>query len=116
MKIATIIVRVLMGILFIFGSIAFFLKLGGEPQLEGNMKIYFDGFAASGYFLMLLKITELVCGVALVAGLSPIIVNIFFVHLFLDTKGLPIAIILVLANSFLGYAYWNKFKPMLEAK
>ncbi len=50
MKIAVIIVRVLMGLLFIFGSVAFFLKLGGEPQLEGNMKTYFDGLVASGLF------------------------------------------------------------------
>lgn len=125
MKIAVIIVRVLMGLLFIFGSAAFFLKLGGEPQLEGNMKTFFEGLVASGYFLPLLKITELVCGIALVAGrfvplalviLSPIIINIFFVHLFLDKAGLPIAIFLVLANLFLAYAYWDKFSPLVEAK
>ena len=125
MKIAVIIVRTLMGLLFIFGSVAFFLKLGGEPQLSGNMKTYFDGLTASTYFLPLLKITELVCGIALVSGrfvplalviLSPIIVNIFFVHSFLEPKGLPVAILLVLANAFLGYAYFDKFKPILEAK
>ena len=125
MKIATIIVRVLMGLLFIVGSIAFFLKLGGEPQLEGNMKTFFEGLVASGYFLTLLEVTELVCGIALVVGrfvplalviLSPIIVNILFVHLFLERSGLPVAIFLVLANSFLAYANWDKFKPLLEAK
>lgn len=125
MKIAVIIVRVLMGLLFVFGAVAFFLKLGGEPQLEGNMKTFFEGLVASGYFLTLLKITELVCGIALIVGrfvpltlviLSPIIVNIFFVHLFLDRTGLPVALFLVLANIFLAYAYWDKFKPLLEAK
>lgn len=125
MKIATTIVRVLVGILFILSSIAFFLKLGGEPQLEGNMKTFFEGLVASGYFLTLLKITELVCGIFLVAGrfvpltliiLAPIIINIFFVHLFLEPKGLPIAVILVAANSFLAYAYWDKFKPLFEPK
>lgn len=125
MKIAVIIVRILMGLLFIFGSIAFFLKLGGEPQLEGNMKTFFEGLVASGYFLTLLKITELVCGIALIAGrfvpltlviLSPIIINILFVHIFLERSGLPVAIFLVLANSFLAYANWDKFKPLLEAK
>ena len=125
MKIAVIIVRVLMGLLFIFGSIAFFLKLGGEPQLEGNMKTYFDGLVASVYFLPLLKITELVCGIALVAGrfvplalviLAPIIINILFVHIFLERSGLPVAVFLVLANIFLAYANWDKFKTLLEAK
>lgn len=125
MKIVVIIVRVLMGLLFIVGSIAFFLKLGGEPQLEGNMKTFFEGLVASGYFLTFLKITELVCGIALVAGrfvplvlviLAPIIINILFVNIFLDKSGLPIAIFLVLANSFLAYANWEKYKPLLEAK
>lgn len=125
MKVATIIVRVLVGLLFIFASVAFFLKLGGEPQLEGNMKIFMDGLVASGYFLMLLKVTELVCGIALVVGrfvplalviLAPIIINILFVHIFLDRSGLPVAIFLVLANLFLASAYWKKFKPLLEAK
>jgi len=125
MKIAVIIVRVLMGLLFIFGSVAFFLKLGGEPQLEGNMKTYFEGLVASVYFLPLLKITELICGIALVAGrfvplalviLAPIIINILFVHIFLDRSGLPVAVFLVLANSFLAYANWDKYKPLLEAK
>jgi putative oxidoreductase len=125
MKIAVIIVRVLMGLLFILGSLAFFFKLGGEPQLSGNMKTYFDGLVASGYFLPLLKITELVCGIAFLAGrfvplacvvIAPVIVNILFVHTFLDKTGLPIAILLVLANSFLAYAYRDKFRPLLEAK
>lgn len=125
MKIAVIIVRVLTGLLFIFGSVAFFLKLGGEPKLEGNMKTYFDGLVASVYFLPLLKITELICGIALVVGrfvplalviLAPIIINILFVHIFLERTGLLIAIFLVLANSFLAYANWDKFKPLLEAK
>lgn len=125
MKIITIIVRVLTGSLFIFGSVAFFLKLGGEPRLEGDMKTYFEGLVAAKYFLPLLKITELVCGIALVAGrfvplaliiLSPIIVNIFFVHAFLEPSGLVVAIFLIFANLFSAYAYFDKFKPLLEAK
>jgi putative oxidoreductase len=124
MKIAAIIIRTLMGLLFVFGAVAFFLSQ--PPQLpEGNMKTYFDGLAASGYFFTLLKVTELVCGIALVAGryvplaliiLSPIIVNILFVHIFLERSGLPIAIALVAANSFLGYYYWNSFKQLFVAK
>ncbi len=124
MKIAAIIVRVLMGLLFIFGAVMFFLS--GAPQLpDGNMKTYFEGLAASGYFFTLLKVTELVCGIALVAGryvpltlviLSPIIINIFFVHAFLEHSGLPVAIALVLANGFLGYFYWNSFKQLFVAK
>jgi uncharacterized membrane protein YphA (DoxX/SURF4 family) len=73
----------------------------------------------------LIKITELFCGIAFVSGyfvplatvlIAPIIVNIFFFHAFVDTSGLPVAGFLVLANIFLAYANWDKFKPLLEAK
>ena len=125
MKIAAIIVRVLMGILFIFGAVAFFLS--PPPQLpEGNLKTYFAGLAASIYFLPFLKITELICGIALVAGryvplalviLSPIIINIFLVHSFLEPSpaAMGIATGLVAANSFLGYYYWDSFKQLFVA-
>lgn len=124
MKIAVIIVRVLMGLLFIFGSVMFFISPAPEG-LEGNLKTYFEGLAASGYFLTLLKITELVCGIALVAGrfvplaaviLAPITINILFVHIFLERTGLPVAILLVAGNIFLGYYYRRSFAPLFIAK
>jgi putative oxidoreductase len=125
MKIAVIIVRVLMGLLFLFGSIVFFLKLYPEPVLTGNTKIFMDGVNASIYLSPLIKITELLCGIAFVAGrfvplatvvIAPVIVNIFLFHAFVDPTGLPVAIFLVLANSFVAYANWEKYKPLLEAK
>jgi putative oxidoreductase len=125
MKIAVIIVRVLMGLLFLFASIVVLFKIFPQPELTGNVKIFMDGVNASGYLLPLIKITELVCGIAFVAGrfvplatvvIAPVIVNIFFFHAFVDTSGLPVAIFLVLANIFLAYANWDKFKPLLEAK
>jgi putative oxidoreductase len=128
MKIAMIIVRTLMGLLFLFGSIVYFLMVMGVapmPPLEGPVKTFNEGLAASGYFFNLLKITEFVCGLMLVTGrfvplalviLSPIIINILAVHMFLDRSGLPVAIALVLANLFLAYCYRDAFKPLLTSK
>jgi uncharacterized membrane protein YphA (DoxX/SURF4 family) len=125
MKIAVIIVRVLMGLLFLFASIVVLFKLFPQPEQTGNVKIFMDGVNASGYLLPLIKITELLCGIAFVAGrfvplatvvIAPIVVNIFFFHAFVDISGLPVAVFLVLANIFLAYANWDKFKPLLEAK
>ena len=127
MKIAMIIVRTLMGLLFIFGSVMYFLMVMGyvaTPPMEGPIKTFNEGLAASGYFMTLLKVTELVCGLMLVTGrfvplalviLSPIIINIFLVHLFLDRSGMPVAIFLVLANLFLAYCYRDAFKPLLTS-
>ena len=122
MKIAMVIVRTLMGLLFIFSSVAYFLNLVPTPELQGAMKTFNEGLAASGYFFTLLKVTELVCGLLLVSGyfvplalviLSPIIVNIFFVHTLLERSGLPVAIFVVVATIFLAYYYRSAFKPLL---
>ena len=125
MKIAVIIVRVLMGLLFLFASIVVLFKIFPQPELTGNVKIFMDGVNASGYLLPLIKITELVCGIAFVTGffvplatvvIAPVIVNILLFHIFVDTSGLPVAIALVAANIFLAIANWNKFRPLFEAK
>lgn len=125
MKIAVIIVRVLMGLLFIFGSVVFFFNLFTPPPMTGPIKTFNEGLAASVYFFPLLKATELLCGLAFVSGrfvalacvvIAPIIVNILCVHLFLDRSGLPVAIALFLGNIFLAYANWDKYKPLLAAK
>ncbi len=128
MKIAMIIVRTLMGLLFLFASITYFLMMMGlfpVPPMEGPVKAFNEGLAASGYFFTLLKITEFVCGLLLVTGrfvplalvvLSPIIINILMVHTFLDRSGLPVAAFLVLASLFLAYCYRDAFKPLLTSK
>ena len=123
MKTAVIIVRILMGILFIFASVTVLFNLFPQQELTGNNKIFMDGVNASKYLLPLIKITELFCGIAFLTGffvplatvvIAPVIVNIFFTHVFIDTNGLPVAIALVLANIFLAYANWDKYQPIFE--
>ena len=125
MKIAAIVVRSLMGALFIFASVTFLFKLITPPEQTGAMKVFNDGLEASGYMMNLVKITELICGIMFLSGrfvplalilISPVIVNIFFVHLFLDPQNLPVAIFLILANSFLAYNHRESFKPLFVAK
>ncbi len=125
MKIAEIIVRSMLGLLFLFASVAFLFKLFPEPVLEGNMKIFNDGLAASGYLLHTVKAVELICGLMLVSGrfvalaavlLAPITINIVGVHTFLDQKGLPVALFVLLANLFLAYYHRDKYKPLFSSK
>ena len=130
MKIAMIVIRTLIGLLFLFASTTYFLMVMGvfpAPPMEGAVKTFNEGLAASGYFFTLLKITEFVCAILLLTGrfvplalviLSPIIINIFMVHFFLDRAmpGPVIAIFLVLATIFLAYFYRDAFKPLLTSK
>jgi putative oxidoreductase len=122
MKIAMVIVRTLVGLLFIFSSATFLLGLITPPPMEGALKSFNEGLAASGYFFTLLKVTELICGILLVSGrfvplalviLSPIVINIFFVHLMLAPEGIPIAIFLVAAFIFLAYYYRRAWAHLL---
>jgi uncharacterized membrane protein YphA (DoxX/SURF4 family) len=126
MKIAVIIVRTLMGLLFLLASIVVLFNLVPKPpDLTGPVKAFNDGIEATGYFITVLKITELLCGIAFVTGrfvplativIAPITVNIFLFHAFLDRSGLPVAIFLVLANLFLAYAYRKSYEPLFVAK
>ena len=125
MKIAVIIVRVLLGALFLFASVAFFLQLFPQPEMQGNMKLFNEGIAASGYIMQLVKAIELVVGLAFLSGffvplatavIFPISVNILLVHAFLDPKGLPVAIFVIAANLFLAYYYRDKYKNVFDIK
>jgi putative oxidoreductase len=126
MKIAVMIIRILVGLLLIMGSITFFFNLMKEqPKFEGGMKLFFDGIVASVYLMPVVKAIELLCGIAFVSGrfvplatvvIFPITLNIVLVHGFLDPKGLPAGLVLLLANLFLAYAYRKNYEPMLAAK
>lgn len=123
MKTAVIIVRSLMGLLFLFASITLLFKLITPPEATGAMKIFNDGLEASVYLMPTVKIIELICGIAFLSGrfvplatvlIAPIIVNIFLVHAFLGPEGLPVSIFLVLANSFVAYNHRDSYKSLLK--
>ena len=121
-----LVVRILLGLLFLFGGVAFFFTT--PPPLTGDMATYFAGLAASKYFFYLLKFSEIFCGACLVSGffvplalviLAPISLNIFFVHAFLDPSGLPTAIgigIAIIYLAFFSPSYSPVIKKLFVAK
>lgn len=124
MKITTIIVRSLAGLLLLFASISYFFHLFPEPLLTGDMKTFNDGLNASGYLMPLVKTVELLCGIAYVTGkfnkianiiLLPISINILFVHICLAPEGIPVAVFLFTANIFLIYTKWDSYKNLFTA-
>jgi putative oxidoreductase len=125
MKIATIVVRVLIGLLLLFASITFFFKLmPAEPMNNDNFKAFNMGLIASTYLLPLAKSIELICGVAFVTGryvtlvnilILPITINILFINYFMSPEKLPIAALLFLANIFLIYRYWGNYRSVFTA-
>ena len=125
MKIAVIIVRILLGALYVFSSIVVLFHLMPQPEQTGAPKTFMDGMVATVYLLPLIKVTELLCGLALIIGrfvalatvvIFPISLNILLFHIFVAPEGMAVGVFVILTNLFLAYAYREKYKPMLEAK
>jgi putative oxidoreductase len=125
MKIAMIIVRTLMGLLLIAAAVVVLLNLVPKPEMTGAVKTFNEGMDAAPYFITVIKLTELFCGIAFLIGrfvplatvvIAPVIVQIFLFHLFMDRSGMPVAIFLVLANIFVAYYYRRSYAGLLTAK
>ena len=123
MKITAIIVRSLMGALFLFASVAYFFKLMPQPPLTGDVKLFNQALAF--YLMPFVKVIELVCGLAFISGrfitlaavlIFPIIINIVLFHAYLDPKNILIPLLLLLGNLFLAYYYRKNYATLFAAK
>ena len=123
MKIATIIVRILLGLMFVvFGSNFFFNFIPAPPPPAGLAGDYFKVFAASGYMYVVGAI-QLLSGLLLLIGrfvplaltiLAAMIFNILVFHILMDPKGLPMAIVVTVLEFFLVWSYRDRFVGILR--
>ncbi|SDT55186.1 hypothetical protein SAMN05216490_4004 [Mucilaginibacter mallensis] len=114
MKIAVLITRSLLGLIFFGFGLAYFLHLLPTTVPPGPAGEFDKGLFASGYFFGFLKATETLCGLFLLINkytafflliIFPVTLNIFLFHAFLEPSGLVMAGPMLLINLFLGYAY-----------
>ncbi|WP_339887080.1 DoxX family membrane protein [uncultured Flavobacterium sp.] len=124
MKIAILIVRILLGALMVFASIAYFFDLVEAEAPTGDMATLMTGIMASKYMMPLVKSVELIAGLSLLSGkfmkvtllaLLPITINIFLIHTVTQVSDFPIAIFVLGANLFLIYAHWDSYKNLFKA-
>lgn len=122
MKIATIVIRVLIGVLLLFASITYFFNLTpAQPATTEEFKVFSTGLVTSVYIFPLAKAVELLCGISYLIGryvslaniiILPITINILLINYFLSPEGLPLAIAMFLGNLFLIYRYWDNYKSV----
>lgn len=125
----TLVARLLLGFVLFAAGLAGLLNLIPAPtDLPENLQTFNAGLAASGYFMTLLKSTEVVCGLMLLTGMfvplalvvaAPIVLNIFLVHLFLAPDGLILAVImgaLMIYLSFCAEPYASVIKQLFKRK
>ena len=124
MKIVTIIIRVLLGAMYLFASISYFFNImpAEMPAMTADQTKFMTGVTASVYLMPLIKGTELVAGLLLLIGrtaplaallIFPVTLNIFLYHAFLGPKELPMVAVMLIFNVFLSFAYRQKYLPIL---
>ena len=125
MKIAILIIRSLLGILFLYTSVSFFLHLAPEPETTGNFKAFNVGLMASTYLIPLAKSLEFLCGLSFITGrfvtlanivILPVTLNILLINFFLTPENLPIALCVFFGNIFLIISHWGNYKGLFVAK
>jgi putative oxidoreductase len=123
MKIATLIVRILLGAFMVFASVTYFFELIEAKAPTGNMLTFMNGIMASKYLLPLAKAVELIAGISLLSGkfmkvtllaLLPISINIFLIHTVTQVSEVPVAVFVLGANLFLIYAHWDSYKGLFR--
>jgi putative oxidoreductase len=103
MKIASLIARLLLGLIFLVFGLNGFLHFIPMPPPPGIAGQYFGAIFASHYYIELFAL-QTICGLLLLVNffvplaivvLGAIIFNIFFFHLLMAPEGLPLAIVVV---------------------
>jgi hypothetical protein len=122
-KIVIVIVRVLLGLPFLFfgaNAIHPFLPM---PPMTGDSGTLATIMLQHGWFVFIGTL-YVIAGVLLLAGryvpvalvlLGPILVVILLFHVTLSPKGLAFPILLTVFEVFLIYAYWPAFRGIFSA-
>ena len=118
--------HVILGLIFFVFGLNGFLNFLPMPELTGDAGSFFQGLMAAPYFLPLLKVVEVLAGVMLLFRrfvplalilLAPIVVQIFMFHAMLAPEGLPLPIVIVLLEGYLGFnVYRDSFRTVLQAR
>jgi len=116
------IARTLLGLVFVVFSANYFHPFLPQPAMPPDVIAFIVPFAGAG-FMTLIKIVELVAGLALIGNafaplalalLAPIIVGITFFHASLEPATLPLPLAILALELFLAWSYRKAFAPMLR--
>lgn len=120
----TVVIRLVLGLLFVAGPLCTALHLVPEPALPRPAAAFTEALAATHYMLPLLWSIEIGSGLLLLSGfmvplalvmLTPVIVNIAAFHLFLAPSGISAAIVVGTLELFLAWRYRRAFAPLFQS-
>jgi putative oxidoreductase len=118
MKIAALIARFLLGLVFlVFGLNGFLLFIPAQPLPPGPASQFLGALFAS-HFVLVISAVQVAGGVLLLVNryvplalvlLGPVIVNILFFHLLMYPRGLPMAILVAILWGILALRHRQYF-------
>ncbi len=124
MKIAVLVARILLGLVFLVFGLNMILQFLPSPPLQGDVAsmmtlmfthkwVHFYGFVETAAGLMLLFGRFVPLALTLLAG---ILVNILLFHITMQPSGIGPGLFCGLLEAFLVYAYRGSFAGIFAAK
>ena len=123
MKIAIIIARTLLGLVFVVFGLNAFCNFIPLPPPKGELAGEFMKALFVSHYLYAVKCLEIIGGLLLLSGrftalgltlVGPVLVNILFYDIFLDPAGRPLGIVLAVLALFLLGRYCRSFAGLLQ--
>jgi putative oxidoreductase len=121
MKIATLIINILVGLVFVVFGLNGFLHFIPMPPMTGDPATFIGVIASTG-FLQVVKILEIIIGACILIGfqrplmyvlLMPIVISILLFEL-LIAKQPGIGVLLFALNAYLLYTNRERYMPMIN--
>lgn len=119
-----LIARVLLGLpMVVFGLMGLLNLVPPPPDLPENLKTFMAGMMATQYLFPLVKLTEIICGLAILTGffvplalvvLAPVMLNIVLVNAFMAPSQLALPIVLGLLTVYLAF-FTDQYSPKIKA-
>jgi len=124
MKVATIIARVLLGLIFVVFGLNIFLHFIPTPPPPPSLVGDFSKALLMSHYLQVVGALQVIGGALLLIGrfvplglllIGPVIVNIDLVHILMDPSGLPMAAFISILAIFLLWRHRDAFAGVLRA-
>ena len=122
MNIAILVVRILLGLIFLVFGFNGFLRFIPVPPPKNARAVQFTGALGGTGYMAFVFLLQIAGGLLLLLGfyvpfalllLGPVVVNIILYHLFLEPKGLAFPVVLGLLSAFLLWAYRASYAEVI---
>jgi putative oxidoreductase len=124
MKIAVLIARILLGLIFVFFGVNGYLNFLHAPMPTGQAGQYM-GVMFGTFYMYFVSLVQLVGGVILLSGqfvplalvlLGPVLVNILLFHISFQPSGLPPGIVCTVLWLIIFFGYRRAFDGIFAQK